>query len=409
MSSRHGWAGAGDAAGAGPRVASAGCDVKVGESGGLSVDFAAGKATDEWVRTYDIKPGGRLDIINVNGQIEASPATGTQVEVRAIARGQGRERGGLPRVASKGGDARGGHARPSQHPGARGQRARPGISPAAGSPSSTTCAFRRSERAAQDPERRSPAREHPGPPHRGWRRPTAASAAAAFQVRWKRRPSTAESRWTCEAVTGETRMVTVNGGVMLDVGPGVNADLEATVVNGGVSVAGRHCRCRETSAAGSASRGASAAAGPVSSCRPPTAACASDRAARPARSRASPCSQLDEIGGQRRQVHEIPPAAPANVAARHDRPGSLLLGLLRRQRRLDRHPNERRVARRNGSSFPVVVYVVVIAPLLGTAASAVRVLSRASILERRYGLSTETTARWLADHLKAAAHRPRRA
>jgi DUF4097 and DUF4098 domain-containing protein YvlB len=39
-----------------------------------------------------------------------------------------------------------------------------------------------------------------------------------------------------DAVTGDTRMVTVNGGVMLSVAPGVNADLEATVVNGGVLV-----------------------------------------------------------------------------------------------------------------------------------------------------------------------------
>jgi DUF4097 and DUF4098 domain-containing protein YvlB len=39
-----------------------------------------------------------------------------------------------------------------------------------------------------------------------------------------------------EAVTGDTRMVTVNGGILLSVAPGVNADLEATVVNGGVRV-----------------------------------------------------------------------------------------------------------------------------------------------------------------------------
>ena len=38
-------------------LVSVACDVKVGESGGLSVDFAAGKATDEWVRTYDITAG----------------------------------------------------------------------------------------------------------------------------------------------------------------------------------------------------------------------------------------------------------------------------------------------------------------------------------------------------------------
>src|SRR4029434_8269589 len=33
--------------------------------------------------SYDIKPGGSLDIININGQIQALPATGTQVEVHA--------------------------------------------------------------------------------------------------------------------------------------------------------------------------------------------------------------------------------------------------------------------------------------------------------------------------------------
>ena len=81
MSSRHLWAGG---VVLGLALGSVACDVKVGEGGGLSVDFAAGKASDEWVRTYDIKPGGRLEIININGQIHASPATGSQVEVRAI-------------------------------------------------------------------------------------------------------------------------------------------------------------------------------------------------------------------------------------------------------------------------------------------------------------------------------------
>ena len=81
MSSRHSWARGMVLSLA---LASVACDVKVGEGGGLSVDFAAGKASDEWVRTYDIKPGGHLRIINTNGQIQASPATGGQVEVRAI-------------------------------------------------------------------------------------------------------------------------------------------------------------------------------------------------------------------------------------------------------------------------------------------------------------------------------------
>ena len=60
----------------------AACDVKVGENG-LSLDVARGKAGDEWKRTYALTPGGRLEIINVNGSIEAFRATGTEVEVIA--------------------------------------------------------------------------------------------------------------------------------------------------------------------------------------------------------------------------------------------------------------------------------------------------------------------------------------
>jgi putative adhesin len=39
-----------------------------------------------------------------------------------------------------------------------------------------------------------------------------------------------------DAITGDTKMVTVNGGVIVNVAPGLNADLEASVVNGGVRV-----------------------------------------------------------------------------------------------------------------------------------------------------------------------------
>jgi hypothetical protein len=63
-------------------IAAAGCDISVTD-GGLSFGVAAGKATDEWTRTYTIGPGGRLEIENDNGVIEASPADGTDVEVRA--------------------------------------------------------------------------------------------------------------------------------------------------------------------------------------------------------------------------------------------------------------------------------------------------------------------------------------
>lgn len=231
MSSRHGWAGAGVLCVA---LVSIACDVKVGESG-LSVDFTAGKATDEWVRTYDIKPGGRLDIVNVNGQIEASFSPGTKVEVRAV------------------------------------REAR------AGSEEASREMLRKTEmREEVAPDRvviEGPADREQG---RGFRRPQitikydvripaglnillktqngevrleniqgirieAASTNGGITGRGLSGAVEASTvnggiQMDLEAVTGETRMVTVNGGVMLSVAPGVNADLEATVVNGGVLV-----------------------------------------------------------------------------------------------------------------------------------------------------------------------------
>jgi hypothetical protein len=216
-------------------LASAGCDVKVGDEGGLSVDFTAGKATDEWVRTYDIKPGGRLDIINVNGQIEASLSSGAQVEVRAV------------------------------------REAR------AGSEEASRELLRKSEmREEVTPDRVTIQAPEDGERGRGFRR---AQLTIKYDVRIPKglnvmlKTQNGEVRldniegprievastnggisgrgvsgaveastvnggiqMDMQAVTGETRMVTVNGGVLLGVGPGVNADLEATVVNGGVSV-----------------------------------------------------------------------------------------------------------------------------------------------------------------------------
>ena len=52
-----------------------GCDVQVGEKG-FSLDFVQGKAADEWRRTYTLPAGGTLDIVNINGEIEASLAQG---------------------------------------------------------------------------------------------------------------------------------------------------------------------------------------------------------------------------------------------------------------------------------------------------------------------------------------------
>lgn len=63
-------------------LAGSACDVNIGEHG-LSMDLASGKAQNEWTKTYTLSAGGQLEIVNVNGVINASPATGGQVEVRA--------------------------------------------------------------------------------------------------------------------------------------------------------------------------------------------------------------------------------------------------------------------------------------------------------------------------------------
>ena len=58
------------------------CDVKVNDKG-LSLNLGRATATDEWTRTYDLAAGGRLEIVNGNGLIEASGSDERMVEVRA--------------------------------------------------------------------------------------------------------------------------------------------------------------------------------------------------------------------------------------------------------------------------------------------------------------------------------------
>jgi DUF4097 and DUF4098 domain-containing protein YvlB len=59
----------------------AGCDV-------VTADL---KHTEkaEWRKTYELAPGGRIDISNVNGKVQVEPATGNVVEVVAEKMGRG--------------------------------------------------------------------------------------------------------------------------------------------------------------------------------------------------------------------------------------------------------------------------------------------------------------------------------
>ena len=64
-------------------VAVSACDVNV-RNGEFSVGVASGRASDEWTREYEIQPGGRLEVRNINGAITVEPAeAGSKVEIRA--------------------------------------------------------------------------------------------------------------------------------------------------------------------------------------------------------------------------------------------------------------------------------------------------------------------------------------
>ena len=56
-------------------VAAQGCDIVTAE--------LRHAETAEWRKTYDLQPGGRVEIINVNGKIEVEPSAGNSVEVVA--------------------------------------------------------------------------------------------------------------------------------------------------------------------------------------------------------------------------------------------------------------------------------------------------------------------------------------
>jgi hypothetical protein len=57
-------------------VAASGCDI-------VTADLNA-KESAEWRKTYELQPGGRVEVNNVNGRIEVLPSTGNTVEIVAL-------------------------------------------------------------------------------------------------------------------------------------------------------------------------------------------------------------------------------------------------------------------------------------------------------------------------------------
>ena len=60
-----------------------GCDIKVGEDGDVSLGVSRGRASDQWVRSYTLAKGGRFELVNENGEIVVKGTTGAEVKVTA--------------------------------------------------------------------------------------------------------------------------------------------------------------------------------------------------------------------------------------------------------------------------------------------------------------------------------------
>jgi hypothetical protein len=209
------------------------CDVKVGEGGGLSVDIASGKASDEWVRTYDVAAGGLVEVVNVNGPIEARPSPDGRLEIRAA------------RSASGGSEERARAVLASLTMESAVQPDRVAIEAKApddgdaGRPARLSVRYRLLVPKGVRVTLRT---ENGGVTVDGLDGAVVASATnggiTGRQLSGAVEGTTVNGgvRVDLAAVSGEVRLSAVNGGVFLEVPPTAAASVEATAVNGGVTI-----------------------------------------------------------------------------------------------------------------------------------------------------------------------------
>lgn len=208
-----------------------GCDIKV-DDGKLSLGVSRGRASDDWVRSYTLAKGGRFELANENGEIQVKGTTGTEIKVtahRQVSAGSDaeaaerlknvkmREDVAADRVfieaQSGGGEGFGLH---------RGL----GIRWELEVPAGLTVAVRTMNgtvRLDGVDGRISAATTN------GNVSGTASGAVQGSSVN-------GSVAINLDAVTGDVQLRTVNGAIRLELPPTADADLEATTVNGGVSV-----------------------------------------------------------------------------------------------------------------------------------------------------------------------------
>ncbi|HLG57224.1 MAG TPA: DUF4097 family beta strand repeat-containing protein [Vicinamibacterales bacterium] len=211
------------------------CDVKVGEHG-LSVDMAHGKAGDEWKRTYSLPPGGRLEILNINGVIEAFPSSGTQVEVvarREVRASSDEAAQELLAKAQMIEEVAADHVKielktdPDSGPGGLRSRNQVSIAYQVGLPPGLNVSLRTENGAVrlENVQGRFAVASTNGP-------------LVGKGISGSMDATTVNGGIQMEltAVTGDSKVVTVNGPVTLALAPDVNGELEAGAINGGVFV-----------------------------------------------------------------------------------------------------------------------------------------------------------------------------
>ncbi len=208
----------------------------------MSLSSLSGRASDEWTHSYQLAPGGQVEIVNHNGRIEVEGTDGTTVEVRAerIARAATDEgaRELLPRIAI--------------HDEARHDRVRIETERIAGMLIGASYEVRYHVKAPKSAAIR--ASDTNGQVSIGGvtGRIDAHTTNGAVDVRGATgavEASSTNGRVTVDvaSLSNAIRLSTTNGAVLLTLPDDAKADLTANVTNGGISVTGLKLETTEQS------------------------------------------------------------------------------------------------------------------------------------------------------------------
>jgi DUF4097 and DUF4098 domain-containing protein YvlB len=209
-----------------------GCDVRVNDKGGVSLDInEGGRAEDESTQTYPLSKGGRIDLETNNGRVELIRAAGNAVEVHARRQVRAKtdeEAKALLKQQSFTVETTPDRVtvRAAKPEGLEGMRRRVRTDYRISVPVGTVVSIKNENGNVdlKDIDARLTIGSTNGQ--------IEGSVSGGLEVETENGGVTVRMA----AVTSDVRIRTVNGGVMLGLPKGINAMLEATTVNGGVMV-----------------------------------------------------------------------------------------------------------------------------------------------------------------------------